>query len=526
MNRLFTLLAGFLLLLGAHGAASARPSPPDGAFPLWGTLERGPHQIGFRVIEAQDDSRSWRPERAPDGGAVAGGSGRPVRISIWYPAERRGRRMTYADYVRVPGTGPFRDLNAVLARRETNLLQRIMRGQGAEALLRTPMAASSGAAPARGRFPLVGYTAGLNEYLQHGNFVLCEYLASHGYVVVTVPQVGTTSLRLNFGIDPVSLETQMRDMEFALAQVRRLPVADPARVAMVGHSMGGVSSVIGAMRDSRVDAVVGLDASYSARPLLPTLTASPFYSVRNLRVPWLDLRRAANEELDSSALQGLRHSDRYQMLVRGVSHADFTSYPMIAANFPTDMAGRTPAHASRVYELVVRSIRAFLDSSFADPLRIETALRALAGAPQGAGLVETFVHLRREPVPLSSDELAFLIGRDGLEPVLARHAPAREKALLNAAGYRLLEWQRTDEAILVFARNVRLNPGDSNLLDSLAEGYLAAGRLSEAAATYREVLRALPSDAALDERARDALRRNAAAQLASIEELIRFAGER
>jgi tetratricopeptide (TPR) repeat protein len=435
--------------------------------------------------------------------------------------------MTYSDYVHIPGSGAFRDLNEVLARREINLLHRIMRGPAAVAgLLSAPVAASRDAAPARGRFPLVGYTPGLNEYLQHGNFVLGEYLASHGYVVVSVPQVGTTSLRLEFGIDPVSLETQMRDIEFALALAGRLPVADPARVALIGHSMGGVSSVLGAMRDSRVDAVVGLDSSYGARALISTLTASPFYSPRRMRVPWLDLRRAANDELDSTALEALSFSDRYQILFRGVAHADFTSFPMIAANFPTDIAGRTPEHASRVYETVVRTIRAFLDSSFREPLEIAAALRAALAADTAGALVERFTHLDRQDAPLSSEELAFLIARDGLDAALARHPAASSKAVLNGAGYRLVEWQRSEAAIEVFRRNVELHPGDSNLLDSLAEGYLAARRLPEAAATYREVLDALANDAALDAQARESIRRNATAQLLAIEEQIRSSGTR
>ncbi|HEV2865610.1 MAG TPA: hypothetical protein VGX37_03785 [Allosphingosinicella sp.] len=522
----FAAVAAFLLLLVSPGGTSAlaapdAPATSSSAIPLWGTLEPGPHAVGFQVIETFDDSRSWRPERAPDGRVIPGPSARPVRISVWYPAGAAGPApMRYGDYVHIAGSGVFGELNAVLAQRELNLLRRIMRGRSAVAhLMRSPSAALRDAPPATGRFPLIGYTPGLNAYLQHGNFVLCEYLASHGYVVVTVPQLGTTSMRLEFGIDPVSLETQMRDTEFALAAVRRLPFADQDKVALIGHSMGGVSSVISAMRDSRVDAVVGLDASNGARQLAPTLTGSAFYTVRNLRVPWLDLRRAANDELDSSSLSALEHADRYQLLFSGVAHSDFTSFPMIAMNFPTDIAGRTPAHASRVYELVARTLLAFLDATFATHGDIDQALRAAAAPETHAGLVEQFVHLPPRPVPLSGEELAFLIARDGLAATLAARPHAADKALLNAAGYRLLEWQRMDRAIETFRRNVRLHPGDSNLLDSLAEGYLSAGRLREAAAAYRDVLQASPGDRSLDESSREALRSNAQAKLSLIAEM-------
>jgi TolB-like protein/Flp pilus assembly protein TadD len=61
--------------------------------------------------------------------------------------------------------------------------------------------------------------------------------------------------------------------------------------------------------------------------------------------------------------------------------------------------------------------------------------------------------------------------------------------LRNMNGYSLLGVERTDEAIREFETYVKLRPAEPNALDSLAEGQLVAGRLSEALATYENAIK-------------------------------------
>lgn len=512
--RVVLALVPCLTLSMATASAAGSRTPP----PLWGSLEAGRYGVGFRVLQLRDDTRSWRPERAPDGTLLSGIRSRPVRVSIWYPtSQTTARRMVYSAYVNIKGSGEYAAFNTKLARQEMQLLHRIMRGpQAVASLLRSPMHAVAEAKPAPGRFPLIAYSAGLNAYIQHANMVMGEFLASHGYIVVTVPQLGTTSLRMSLGIDPISLETQMRDLEFAIAHARRLPNADQDRLATIGHSMGGVAAVLMGMRNPQVDAAIGLDASYSAAPLRKTLTESPFYNVRNMQAPFFDIRRAANAELESSAVEGLENSDRFLLQLKGVAHSDFTSFPMIAAVIPTDIAGRTAAHARRVHELTCSQILAFLDTTFRAPSSTEAALRRQLASIQNADLVEVFTVLPGKPAPPAPEEFAFMIVRDGLEPVLERYPAAAEKAMLNRIGYRLLENLEDAPALAVFRRNVELNPYDANVWDSLAEGYLMTRRLGEARAAYQKVLEVLPLDKGLDEKSRRSLRENAEQQLKSL----------
>jgi CubicO group peptidase (beta-lactamase class C family) len=67
-------------------------------------------------------------------------------------------------------------------------------------------------------------------------------------------------------------------------------------------------------------------------------------------------------------------------------------------------------------------------------------------------------------------------------------------AHLNRLGYLLLREKRVDDAVAVFEANVALYPTDANAYDSLAEGYLSAGRREAAITNYRKSLELDPKN--------------------------------
>ena len=76
------------ILLFALALTTLNACPAAGAgSPLWGRLEPGPYAVGFRQIERFDHSRLYRLPVDLTGQAVEGERSRPLRISIWYPAE-------------------------------------------------------------------------------------------------------------------------------------------------------------------------------------------------------------------------------------------------------------------------------------------------------------------------------------------------------------------------------------------------------------------------------------------------------
>ena len=70
-------------------------------------LERGPHSVGFRLIQQYDYSRSYREKNdVVTGQPFTGERARPLQTLVWYPATTTpsGSRIPYSDYIRTEAT--------------------------------------------------------------------------------------------------------------------------------------------------------------------------------------------------------------------------------------------------------------------------------------------------------------------------------------------------------------------------------------------------------------------------------------
>ena len=495
---------------------------------LWGNLEPGPYAVGFKTIYRYDYSRNWKPKYDSDKRLQRGVRARPMRISVWYPAKNQvtGRKMSYQGYVHFDNKDVvFAELNRELERRNVASLRQVLKGEPAfRGLMAAQMAAVLNAAPQNGAFPLVAYSPGLNESWQHANAVLSEYLASHGYVVVTPAQLGTTSLRLNLGINPIDMETQVRDLEFAIGVMQDFQNVDHNKLVIVGHSMGGVAALILKLRNSEVDAVVGLDASYGSPGRLgETLTKSPYYKPERMRTPLLDLRRV-NSNLDLRGIDAFRYSNRYYLQFVGIQHSDFTSFPMIATRFPTDIEGRTPEAASRGYHLVCRYVLNFLNAVLKND---ERGLSFINRKPEENGTQVGLVKfdLRKGlPAPPSEEEFVQIIRREGLQKAILtfREFKAKEpnqpiisESVLTSLGYDFISPPDPQPALAIdiFKLIVEAHPTSADAYDSLAEGYIAHGDKDMAIKSYEKVLEVVATDPTANEEKKKSLRNNALEKL-------------
>jgi hypothetical protein len=138
-------------------AASSRPSGAE-------------VPIGFGVVERADTARR----------SAAHPNGRPIQISLWYPANPAAGapRMTFSDYVRL--TTPLEGYRGFLA------------GAGvppaeADAWLATGMRAFRDAPRTSRRFPLVLIAQGNGDSTVDQAF-LAEQLAAHGFVVASTAE--------------------------------------------------------------------------------------------------------------------------------------------------------------------------------------------------------------------------------------------------------------------------------------------------------------------------------------------------
>jgi hypothetical protein len=88
---------------------------------LWGSLNPGSYAVGYRVAYAFDRSRTWHrtrtysePQFSPDV------LGRPLRISVWYPAIAGDGKMRITDYIHNRAPETFRTAEAALEKRDAS----------------------------------------------------------------------------------------------------------------------------------------------------------------------------------------------------------------------------------------------------------------------------------------------------------------------------------------------------------------------------------------------------------------------
>src|SRR2546421_4042235 len=259
----------------------------------WSELSPGPYGVGYKVIYGLDRSRTWRVTRPYDKEFAPDLDGRPVRVSFWYPAVIRpaSSPMRISDYIHPSGPINFAEPNAFLEQRDRRVMAEMAPSEALTSMLATSMNAYAMAQPAPGRFPLVLYSGGVNSYTL-SNGILAELLASHGYIVATVPSLGPSNHQPEQTFTPVEVEASVRDLEFAWQLLRDQPNVDNSKLAIFGHSLGGTVAMIFAMRNANVSAVVGLDGTYGFTEGSTSLTNHFGYSPQTMRAAMLDLRRA------------------------------------------------------------------------------------------------------------------------------------------------------------------------------------------------------------------------------------------
>jgi dienelactone hydrolase len=357
--------------------------PQPDSSPLWGQLVAGTSVPGYTTRFVTDRSRTWAspsPARPDD-------RGRPIRISMWYPALGGRAPMRIADYVRPGASAAFADVEAALEHRDGTVTAEWAPPDQLPTLMATRMRAVRDATPVSGRFPLVLYAAGINAYTL-SNVVLAEFLATQGMIVVTVPSLGPSSDQPEQQYDALELGDALRDLEFAWSVVRDDPRVDPTKLAVVGHSLGGTIALLVAMHHANVVAAVGLDGTYGfAGSDADAFTAQYAPSRFDVRAAILDVRRM-DATADLRAVRAFHHADRYFVSIPDMFHGSFTSFQMGAQVFhlapaPNARPGWTQATGASGYQQVCVGVLAFLRAAFgenAEPFQCWQAAVTTAGA--------------------------------------------------------------------------------------------------------------------------------------------------
>jgi pimeloyl-ACP methyl ester carboxylesterase len=528
-QRPFRRVLGVLCTSLAVAASSFAQSAP-----LWGELQPGPEAVGFQTVLRFDSQRTWTRTYDSAGRFVPDVHGRPVQVSLWYPAKPTGqcKGMSFGTLIDADNDvppGALADFVHAMRARSREDARTAVPAERLEALRGTPMRACAGAPAAGSDASLVLYAGGLNAPIT-SNVVLAEYLASHGFVFASISLIGATDGQVSQTRSPIDVEGTVRDLEFASTVARELGLSRGVEVAVAGHSLGAVAAMIFAARHGNTRAVIGLDGTHGFEGSTTLLAAGFGYEPLRMRAHVLDIRRAEGQQdarLDLTPIRAMRHARRELVTVDAMHHSDFTSFAMIADRFltPTDIryagTGWDRRTARLGYELSARLILELLSATLkADG----SAMDRFAALTRGHGAAR-WTTLAASPMPPSPEETSLLMMSHSGEQVRERfrgacadRPPAEcvDAERFNAFGYALLGKQMVREAIGVLELVAWAHPRLANAQDSLADAYLAAGDRERARQALRRAIEIAPADSSLRPAERE---RSIAAWAARIREL-------
>ncbi len=462
---------------------------------FWGELKAGKYAVGFRSLYQLDVARSYDADY-PAPGTAAVKKARPIFLAIWYPAAaQHDVAMVYRDYFRaVTVESPVPEFAQRLRKFTRDTACRYMLGKEFEkltedervtweGLLATPVYATSKVTASAGRFPVVIYHPGLGGTFED-NAVACEYLASHGYVVLSSAYQPADSSALNIDGD---LATSLEDLNFLLRYASTLPFADASKVAAMGHSYGAQAMLAWrAWPNSAVDAVVFLDSTVEYRPLdeFPDFRAA-LERNRGSSIPvamFADRRRNPRFQTFDPYLQFAAH---YEAAVDGMDHNDFVSQ---------GAAGKSEG-VRRNYEAICEAILRFLDAHLKGDAE---AAKTLRGAGTG-GLLQVAYKAARPVPPTSAQFVKMYAGEVPVDPrVLIALVKDGDPDLPVGAAELLFEDGRKREGVSLLKWAAPLLPGSADLQRALGEALLAMGDKAGSRSAFEQALVLLPEDGTLD----------------------------
>jgi dienelactone hydrolase len=353
--------------LSGKGKAAMNTTGVRAAFEKYATTASpnvtGPNRVGTREMELVDATR--------DDPYATDGSPRDLLVRFWYPAQSDAQCQ------------PAAYASPKVWRRFSELI-------GA----RLPNVTTNSCADAPvldGAHPVVVFTPGFTGTFTDYTF-LFEDLASRGYVIASVAHTYETtavefpdgrffesalgsylggSLRGDAGTMAFAVIVRLGDLEFVLNELNYLNAAadspfggklDTSRIALAGHSMGGVTALLGVEQDTRFKVGIVIDgdianglSSPTQTPILIMGMGRQQWSAEGCRL-WTDLR-----------------GGRFAVNFLGAEHMTPTDGLWIArgAISPGEMSAETTVASLRNY------VAAFLDANLRgqpwSPLLLQTS---------------------------------------------------------------------------------------------------------------------------------------------------------
>jgi len=479
-------------------AQTPQPIPIETALAPFQFLQKpGPYPVGLKVVNQYDPSRK-SPVLAGDHSKPAeSDKGRPLQTLIWYPALPSGiKSMKVGDYVALADT----EISFGAPDKEHNKWRTRLKSS-----FDVPLWAVRDARMAEGQYPVLIY-APSDSPIAWENADLCEYLASHGYVVLASPSMGVSTRDMTD--DLAGIDSQALDISFLVTYAEKLPDTDSSRIAVVSFSWGGISSLFAASRDSRIQVLAEMDGSIRYYPGLVAKAGS--IHPEQLNVPLLfftsnrenfieDIEHSDMDMTGHNVLNEWTHADVMTVNMLGMSHPEFCSMCQRWPLGEEQVADYGREDANTSYSLVALYMLQFLNAY----VKHDAAAKEFLGRTTADnGIPKHIMGIRFSPKSFAEtmrsaartgEESAWKAFQSFAANPMHRYVTGEERTI-NRLGYAFLQEKDPSSAVVLFKLNTKAYPDSANAWDSLGDGYEATNGIQDARMAYARSVELNPNN--------------------------------